>query len=87
MVNSTNQVTRLVEISIPMIRCSEFLLTLLQQAFQAHYPVIPSAKLLLRDGNLLFQCVVLFNKLALHMGKLLEIPFEESHLLLLRAVV
>ena len=72
---------------VPMIRRCKLFLTLLEQALQAHYPLISCAELLLGDGNLFLQGVVLLDQLSLHMSKLFKIPLKKRHLLLLGTVI
>ena len=70
-----------------MVSLGELLLALLEQGFQARYPLISRDELALCDRDLLLQAAVLLHELPLDVGKLLEVALEERHLLLLSPVV
>ena len=72
---------------LPVIRSCEFLLGVLQQAFQRLYPLVAGHEFAFGDSDFLLQGAVLLDELALDDGELLEVALEEHHLLLLGTVV
>jgi len=59
----------------------------LEEAFEGLDALVAGNEFALGDGDFLLQGAVLFDELALDNGELLEVAFEEHHLLLLSAVV
>lgn len=70
-----------------MISSCEFLLGVLQEAFERLDALVAGDELALCDGDFLLQAGVLLDELSLDDGELLEVAFEEHHFLLLGAVV
>ena len=70
-----------------MVRGRQLLLAVLQQRLQAPNALVPRNQLPLRNRDLLLQTAVLLDQLPLHDGQLLEVALQESHFLLLGAVV
>lgn len=70
-----------------MVRCSQLVLAVLEEALQALNTFVACNQLSFRDGHLLLQSAVLLDELTLHHSQLFQVSFQESHLLLLGAIV
>jgi hypothetical protein len=67
--------------------CRQLLLTVMQQALQVPDSFCARGELPLGNSSFLLQLAVLLDELSLHNCQLFQVSLEESHLLLLGAVV